>query len=84
MDESSWVTFAQLCEPKFNECKFKKKLLSQCGENQQLAAVIYYQTQSNALKWMNTNIPALGNMTPLKSITSQPNKLKSVLMSMAY
>lgn len=74
----------RLCEPKFNECEFESKLLSQCCEDQKFAAVIYYQTQSNALKWMNTNIPALGNHTHLKSITSQPNKLKSVLMSMAY
>ena len=84
MDESSWVAFAQLCEPKFSECEFKNELLTLCGEDQKLAAVIFYQTQSNALKWMNKSIPALGNRTPSKSILSQPNKLKSVLMSITY
>ena len=64
----------RLCEPKFNECEFENKLLSQCCEDQKLAVVIYYQSQSNALKWMNTNMSALGNHTLLKSITSQPNK----------
>lgn len=83
MNESSWDAFAQLCEPRFNDCEFKSELLSQCGEDQKLAAVIYYQTQSNALKWMNKSIPALGNKTPSKSILSQPEKLKSMLMSMA-
>ena len=66
----------RLCEPKFNECEFENKLLSQCCEDQKLAVVIYYKTQSNALKWINTNMSALGNHIPLKSIISQPNKLK--------
>jgi hypothetical protein len=84
MDESSWDTFAQLCETKFNECEFKNELLNLCGEDKKLAAVIYYQSQANALKWIHRSIPALGNKTPLKSITSQPNKLKSALISIAY
>ena len=84
MDESSWDAFAKLCEQKFKECEFKSELLNQCGGDQKLAAVIYYQTQSNALKWMGKSIPALGNKTPSKSILSQPKALKSILMSMAY
>ena len=84
MDESSWVNFAKLCEAKFKQCTFKKELLSQCGGDEKLAAVIYYQTQSNSLNWMNKSIPALGNKTPLKSVLTQPAKLKSVLMSTPY
>jgi len=84
MDESSWNNFAKLCEAKFSECTFKNELLSQCNGDESLAAVIYYQTQLNALKWMNKSIPALGNKTPIKSVMTQPTKLKSILMSMTY
>ncbi len=83
MDESSWNNFAKLCAPKFSECTFKDELLVKCSGDEKLAAVIFYQTQLNALNWMNRSIPALGNKTPLKSVLTQPSKLKSVLISMA-
>lgn len=82
MDKSAWNNFAKLCEAKFVECTFKDQLLPLCGNDPKLAAVIYYQTQQNALKWMSKRVPALGNQTPLKSVLTQPTKLKSVLISM--
>jgi len=84
MDQSSWINFAKLREQKFNECTFKEQLLSLCGGDEMLAAVVYYQTQENALRWMNKSVPALGGQTPIRSILTQPTKLKSILMSIPY
>ncbi|MEZ9743690.1 antitoxin Xre/MbcA/ParS toxin-binding domain-containing protein [Vibrio splendidus] len=82
MDESAWDNFAKLCEAKFAECTFKDELLPLCGNDQKLAAVVYYQNQQSALKWMNKSVPALSNQTPLKSVSTQSTKLKAVLVSM--
>ncbi len=68
MDIEGWNKYVACFKDNYTSCDFKDALLEKCGGNEDIACAIFYHTQSNALKWMDSAIPALENKIPTQEI----------------
>ncbi|MDA0149540.1 antitoxin Xre/MbcA/ParS toxin-binding domain-containing protein [Vibrio sp. LaRot3] len=70
MNFEGWNKYVSCLEDNFESCTFKDELLGKCGGNRDIAITIYYHSQDNSLKWMDSPIPALENKIPSKEISA--------------
>jgi len=75
-----WNKYVSCFTDNFERCTFKDELIRKCGGNEDIAITIYYHSLDNALKWMDSKIPALGNKVPSKEISSgHANSVRQVI-----
>ena len=80
MNLEGWNKYVSCFKDNFESCTFKDELLSKCGGNEDIAITIYYHSQGNALKWIDSPIPALGNKIPSKEISvGKANSVRQVI-----
>ena len=79
--EESWIEYSNLFGEDWTNSDFQLKLLEKCNEKLDIAKVIFYHLQENSLKWMDSNVPALDNLTPLECLNDEKliNRLKECL-----
>ncbi|MDO5968589.1 hypothetical protein Q4Q35_02105 [Flavivirga aquimarina] len=82
--QNSWEKFIEVFESNWKDPEFQKTLLSKVDNRIDLAKVIYYKFGETSLNWLDKNIPALDNLTPLECLKSEKliNRLKVCLMRM--
>ena len=79
--EESWIKYSNSFNEFWTNTDFQLKLLQKCNGRLDIAKVIFFHLREDSLKWMNSSIPALGNLTPLKCLKDENlrNKLKTCL-----
>lgn len=82
--QKSWENFIEIFDYNWKNSEFQKTLLSKVDNRIDLAKVIDYIIGETSLSWLNKNIPALDNLTPLECLKSEKliNRLKVCLMRM--
>ena len=82
--QSSWDKFIEVFDNNWKDSEFQKDLLSKVDNRIDLAKVIDYHFGETSLNWLDKNIPALDNLTPLECLKSDNliNRLKVCLMRM--
>ena len=68
MDNKSWKKYVDCFRETFDNCEFKDELIEVCGGYDDIACAIFFHTRSNAIKWMNSQLPALANKIPRQEI----------------
>ncbi|MBF8149628.1 hypothetical protein ITJ86_06940 [Winogradskyella sp. F6397] len=82
--QGSWERFLAIFGDDWTNSEFQKKLLSKVDNRIDFAKVIYYYIGETSLDWLDKNIPALDNLTPMECLKSERliNRLKVCLMRM--
>jgi hypothetical protein len=82
--QSSWDKFIEVFDKNWKNSEFQKTLLLKVDNRIDLAKVIDYHIGETSLNWLDKNIPALDNLTPLECLKSEKiiNRLKVCLMRM--
>ncbi|MBA6157373.1 hypothetical protein H3Z83_12720 [Tenacibaculum sp. S7007] len=82
--QKSWEIFIEVFDYNWKNSEFQKTLLSKLDNRIDLAKAIDYIIGETSLSWLNKNIPALDNLTPLECLKSEKliNRLKVCLMRM--
>lgn len=69
--DAAWEDFAAVWAEHWQECDFKDALLKATHSDQLLAQTIYGVVGKNALEWIESPVPALGNKTPASRLKSK-------------
>ena len=79
--EDSWIKYSNLFGEDWTNSNFQLKLLEKCNGKLDIAKVIFYHLGENSLKWMDSNVPALEDLTPLECLNDEKliNRLKECL-----
>lgn len=82
--QKNWLEFSSIFSEDWESSDFQKLLLSKLNNQVDIARVIYYHIGESSLEWINKNIPALDNLTPLECLKTEKttNRLKECLMRM--
>ncbi|MGB1269691.1 MAG: hypothetical protein ACPG45_08115 [Flavobacteriaceae bacterium] len=82
--QKSWENFIEVFDYNWKNSEIQKTLLTKVDDRIDLAKVIDYIIGETSLSWLNNNIPALDNLTPLECLKSEKliNRLKVCLMRM--
>ncbi|SFQ38418.1 MbcA/ParS/Xre antitoxin family protein [Enterovibrio norvegicus] len=75
MNIEGWNKYVSCFRENFEGCTFKSELISKCGGNEDIAIAIYYHSRENALKWMDSPVPALDNKVPSREISNGGSNL---------
>ena len=80
--EKSWIKYSNLFGDNWTNTEFQLKLLEMCNGQLDIAKVVFYHLRDNSIKWMNSNIPVLDNLTPLECLNDEKliNRLKVCLL----
>ena len=68
MNNENWEKYVNCFRSHFENCNFKDELIEVCGGYEDIACVVFFHTQDNAISWMNRKIPALDNKIPSQEI----------------
>jgi len=81
MSDNAWDSLADLCEAGFSSSPFQKELIDLCGNQEDIAWVVYYHNRDNSLKWMKSKVSALKGKTPGSCFPANIGTLKQVLLA---
>lgn len=70
MNFEDWSNYVSCFSTNFESCTFKDELIKKCCGNEDIAIAIYYHCRNNALKWMDSAVPALANKIPSMEISA--------------
>tara|TARA_B110001454_G_scaffold15612_1_gene13990 strand:+ start:2308 stop:2565 length:258 start_codon:yes stop_codon:yes gene_type:complete len=68
VDNKTWKKYVDCFREKFDTCEFKNELIEVCGGYDDVACTVFFHTQTNAIKWMNSQLPALESKIPRQEI----------------
>ncbi|TMN95122.1 hypothetical protein [Pseudoalteromonas sp. S558] len=68
MNNEAWNKYVDCFRKNFDSCVFKDELINVCGGYDDVACAVFFHTQSNAIKWMSSKLPALENKIPSQEI----------------
>ncbi len=79
--DDDWKDYVEFYSKIWNTCNYKDLLLSELGNDLNLAQVVYGILEDESLVWINCNIPALDNLKPVECIDDEnlKKRLKVVL-----
>ena len=66
--QKSWENFIEVFDYNWKNSEIQKTLLTKVDDRIDLAKVIDYIIGETSLSWLNNNIPALDNLTPLECL----------------
>jgi len=81
--DARWYKFAELCRSEFLLCGFQEQLISECFGHEDVAWVVFFHLQEQALNWLQSQVPALENRIPISLIeTGSIDEVRRCLWSM--
>ena len=66
--EESWSNYSSLFRDDWTNSELQLKLLEICNNQLDIANVIFYHLGEQSLKWMNSKVSALDNLTPIECL----------------
>lgn len=69
--EESWIKYSSMFDDDWTNSDVQLKLLEMCNGQLDIAKVIFYHLGKSSLKWMNSNVPALDNLSPLECLNDE-------------
>lgn len=66
--EKSWIEYSSVFGEDWTDSDFQKELLTLVNNQIDLAKVIYYHNTDFSIKWLNSRVTALDNLTPLECL----------------
>ena len=66
--EKSWIEYSSIFGEDWTDSDFQKELLTLVNNQIDLAKVIYYHNTEFSIKWLNSKVIALDNLTPLECL----------------
>jgi hypothetical protein len=66
--DDSWNKYSSIFGEDWTDSNFQKELLVLVNNQIDLAKVIYYHNTEFSIKWLNSKVPALDDLTPLECL----------------
>jgi len=66
--DKSWTKYSNIFGEDWTDSDFQKEILALVNNQIDLAKVIYYHNTEFSIKWLNSKVPALDNLTPLECL----------------
>lgn len=84
-NDSYWKNYIDLYNRFWNNGEYQQLLLNDLQNNIDVAKVIYGIFEDDSLEWINTEIPALGNLKPKNCLEDENllKRLKTLLTRMS-
>ena len=69
--EEIWIKYSSLFGDDWTNSELQIKLLRICNDHLDIAKVIFYELGEGSIKWMNSKVPALDNLSPVECLNNE-------------